>query len=149
MAKRVQPAAPGFTVSADLIRGLIDCAEKCGLRRARFADMLMDDGGQLSPSRYAGTHVVKVWDRVLRLSGDAIIGFRMALVAGLKTFGVLGQIAPRCATVLDAYVQTERYSALASQGAHFAIECDARSLGVSVTLDLPASLLRTTSCSGD
>jgi hypothetical protein len=40
----------------------------------------------------------------------------MALAAEAKTFGVLGQILPRCASVLEAYRQTARYSALTSQG---------------------------------
>ena len=140
MVMRAQPARSGFTVSADLIRGLIDCAEKCGLPRARFADLSPGDGQ--ASKRYAGDHVVRLWDRVLRLGGDPIIGFRMARVAGLRTFGVLGLIAPRCATVLDAFRQAERYAALASQGANISIACDARTLTASLVLDLPPGPLR-------
>jgi len=140
MAKRAQSGSTGFTVSADLVRGLIECADICGLPRARFADML--DGRSASPSRYAGEHIVKLWERILRLSGDPIIGFRMALVAGVKTFGVLGQITPRCATVLDAFKQTERYTALASQAAHISIGRGASSLAVSVEVDLPPGPVR-------
>jgi len=143
MMGRARSTTPGFTVSGDLIRGLIDCAAACGLPRGRFADMLVEEGGR-SPARYSGEHVVKLWERVLRLSGDPIIGFRMARQAGPKTFGVLGQIAPRCATVLDAYRQTQRYLALASQAAHLWLAHDASTLAISVTLDLPASPVRGT-----
>jgi AraC-like DNA-binding protein len=142
MIIRSQTAAAGFTVSADLLHGLIDCAEQCGLPRDRFGDVLRDKSGRAPPARYSGDRVIRVWDRVLRLSGDPIIGFRMALVAGMKTFGVLGLIAPRCATVLDAFRQTERYSALASQAAHIAVARDAKSLSASITLDVPASEVR-------
>jgi AraC-like DNA-binding protein len=142
MAKRARTAAPGFTVSAELIRGLIDCAATCGLPRARFADLLRDRDSGASPARYAGQHILKLWERVLRLSGDPIIGFRMARVAGLKTFGVLGQIAPRCATVFDAYRQTERYTALASQAAHISVERDAKALTVALSVDVPAGPVR-------
>jgi hypothetical protein len=58
----------------------------------------------------------------------------MALVAGAKTFGVLGQILPRCATVLEAYHQTARYSALASQGAFVSVARNADMLIVSLAM---------------
>ena len=142
MGKRAQSGSPSFTVSADLIRGLIDCAVVCGLPRQRFADMLVDKGGASGPSRYAGEHILKLWDRVLRLSGDPIIGFRMARVAGLETFGVLGQITPRCPTVFDACKQTERYTALASQAAHITAKRDASTLSLSVAVDLAQGPIR-------
>jgi hypothetical protein len=134
MAKRGQSATFGFTVSADLIRGLIECAAECGGPPSRFADMVKEERGGAPPSRYAGEHILKLWERVLELSGDPIIGFRMALVAGLKTFGVLGQIAPRCATVFDAFKQTARFAALASQGARISIARDASTFAASVSL---------------
>src|SRR5262245_14656116 len=112
MAKRVHSAVPSFTVSADLIRRLIQCAEACGLPRARFADMLVQEHGRPPQRRYAGERVLQLWERVQRLSDDPIIGFRMALVAERKPFGVLGQVTLRCATVFDACRQTERYVAL-------------------------------------
>ena len=142
MARRARTRVPGFTVSADLIRGLIDCAAACGLPRARFAGMLRDEDGRAPPGRYAGEHVLKLWERILRVSGDPTIGFRMAQFAGLKTFGVLGQIAPRCATVLDAYKQTERYTALASQAAHMSIARDAKTLTLALAIDVPAGPVR-------
>jgi AraC-like DNA-binding protein len=58
----------------------------------------------------------------------------MALVAGPKTFGVLGQILPRCANVLEAYRQTARYSALASQGARISVAPAAETLTISVAI---------------
>jgi len=142
MAKHARSAPAGFTVSADLVRGIIDCAVTCGLPRARFADLLKGERRRSSSARYGGEHIVRVWERLLRLSGDPIIGFRMALVAGLKTFGVLGQIAPRCPTVFEACKQTERFSALASQGAHITVTTDATSLNVSVAVDLANSPVR-------
>jgi len=125
------------------VHGIVECAVTCGLPRARFADLVAKGGVQAPPSRYAGAHILRLWERVLRLSGDPIMGFRMALVAGLKTFGVLGQIAPRCATVLEAYRQSERYVALASQGARLSVTREASSLVLSVALDaLPESPLK-------
>ena len=114
------PPARGFTVLADLIQGIIECACQCSVPRARFADLIQGGGSganaSATPARYSGELIFKLWDRIVRESGDPIVSFRMALVASAKTFGVLGHILPRCATVLDAYRQTERYAALASQG---------------------------------
>src|SRR5262249_49703408 len=88
-------------------------------------------------------HIVKLWDRILRETGDPIIGFRMAFFAGLKTFGVLGQILPRCATVYEAYRQTARYVALASQAAQFTVTRNSRALTISVQrLGVPKDLER-------
>jgi AraC-like DNA-binding protein len=135
-----QPTSPafGFTVSPDLISGLIDCAVQCGVPRGRLADMIKPDGSgkpaSTPPARYSGEHVFKLWDRIVRETGDPIIGFRMALVAGAKTFGVLGQILPRCATVLEAYRQTARYSAIASQGAFVSVARNADMLIVSLAM---------------
>ena len=81
MAKRAQSAPRAFTVSGDLIRGLSDCAVRCGLPRMRLADMLKEEGRPSPPPRYAAEHILKLWDRVIRLSADPVIGFRMALVA--------------------------------------------------------------------
>jgi len=96
------------------------------------------------PARYAGEHILKLWDRILRLSNDPIIGFRMALVATPKTFGVLGQILPRCPTMLEAYRQTARYSALASQGAHLTVARNAKTLTISLAVPYvpPGEMLR-------
>jgi hypothetical protein len=71
--------------------------------RAHFADILKAESGRSPPlSRYAGEQLLKLWERVLRLSDDPIIGFRMATVAGMKPLGALGEILPQCATVFDA-----------------------------------------------
>ena len=32
----------------------------------------------LMTTRYAGEHIIKLWDRILRKMGDPIIGFRLA-----------------------------------------------------------------------
>jgi AraC-like DNA-binding protein len=127
MAKRM-PQVPEFTVSGELIRGLVDCAAKCGLPRARFADLLAEGGAGPPRSRVAGHLVLKLWERVQRLSDDPVIGFRMALVAEPKAFGVLAQILPRCATVFDACRQAERYVALVSQGARLSVARTANTL---------------------
>jgi AraC-like DNA-binding protein len=74
----------------------------------------------------------------VRISGDPIIGFRMALVAEFKSFGLLGHIAPRCATVRDAFEKTARYVAIASQAAQLSVVCDSRSMVIAVTLDVPS-----------
>jgi AraC-like DNA-binding protein len=145
---RPASSALGFTVSADLIHGLIDCAAQCGVPRARLADMTnYASAGPASapPARYAGEHILKLWERILRETGDPIIGFRMALVAGPKTFGVLGQILPRCATVLEAYQKTARYSALASQAGHVSVARNVQDLTVSLAMPHlpPGDLSRT------
>jgi hypothetical protein len=140
-----QPKAtgPGFTVAADLISGLIDCVTQCGVPRARFADLLDQGGpGRPAPARCAGEHILKLWDRILRETGDPIIGYRMAFFAGLKTFGVLGQILPRCATVYEAYRQNARYVALASQATQFTVTRTPKTLTISVALDVPNDLAR-------
>jgi AraC-like DNA-binding protein len=83
---------------------------------------------------YAGEHILKLWERILRLSGDPAIGFRMALAADYRTFGVLGEILPRCATVFEAYRQTARYGALASQGAFISLALYAETISVSLSM---------------
>jgi AraC-like DNA-binding protein len=134
-----KPSGAGFTVSAELVRGLIDCAERCGIPRFRLADLIDEEAVAKSslaaPARYAGEHIFKVWDRVNRLSGDPIIGFRMALHAGPKTFGALGQILPRCENVLEAFRQTARYAVLASQAARLSVTRNSETL--TVTLAAP------------
>jgi AraC-like DNA-binding protein len=143
MAEHARAASSGYTVSADLIRGLIDCAVQCGMARSRFADLLKNASGASSPrSRYGAEQILKFWERVLRLSEDPIIGFRMALFAGPKTFGVLGEIWPRCATLFDAYKQTERYSAVASQASRMSVARDASALTISASLDVPSGPLQ-------
>jgi len=131
----VKSGTEGYTVSADLVNGVIDCAVHCGMPRERFADLVGGDGrSTVSPTRFSIEHILKLWDRVNRLSGDPIIGFRMAQHASAKTFGVLGQILPRCATVLEAYRQTGRYSALAAQGTRVSVATGADTFAVSLEL---------------
>jgi AraC-like DNA-binding protein len=105
---------------------------------------MLDHGGpgRPAPTRYAGEHILKLWDRILRETGDPIIGFRMASFAGPKTFGVLGQILPRCASVYEAYRQTARYAALASQAAQFTVTRTSKALTISVALDAPKDVGR-------
>src|SRR5262252_5133715 len=129
------PSGTPFTVSADLIHGLIDCAAQCGIARRRLLDLAGNtEPGAPPPMRFSGDHIFKLWERIVRLSGDPIIGHRMAFIATPKTFGVLGQIQPRCATVLEAYRQYSRYIALASQGAQTTVVTEADTLTVSLTL---------------
>jgi AraC-like DNA-binding protein len=84
--------------------------------------------------RYSGEHIFKLWDRIVRETGDPVIGFRMALFAGVKTFGALGQILPHCTTVLEAYRQAARYSALASQGSRLSVSSDRDTLTLSLAV---------------
>lgn len=135
---------PGYTVSADLVRGLIDCAAMCGVPRRQLARLAVQSTATTSTeaeSRYLGVFILDLWERIIRLADDPIIGYRMALVARPKTFGLLGQILPRCATVLEACRQTARYSAIASQWFTVAVSCDANGLVVSVSADLPPGVL--------
>ena len=135
MAKRLPPASAEFTASADLINGLIDCAVARGTPRRSLTDLVDDRAGQSSrPARYAGGHILRLWERINRLSGDPIIGFRMARLAQFKTFGVLGQVLPRCANVAQAFHQTARYAAIASQGARLSVASDAETLAISLSL---------------
>jgi AraC-like DNA-binding protein len=126
----LRSTAQGYTVSADLVNGVIDCAVRCGLPRDRFSDLVSGDAG----TRFSIEHILKLWDRINRVSDDAIIGFRMAHEASAKTFGVLGQVLPRCATLLEAYRQTARYSALAAQGVRIAVTASADTLDVALEL---------------
>jgi AraC-like DNA-binding protein len=85
---------------------------------------------------------LKLWERIVRISGDPIIGFRMALVAEFKSFGLLGHIAPRCATIRDAFEKTARYVAIASQATRLSIECDAKSMVITAVLEVPSGAVR-------
>jgi len=133
----------GATVSADLIRGLIDCAVACGVPRARLSDLVRQEAmarqQSASSARYSGALIFRLWERIDRLSNDPIVGFRMALAARLKTFGVLGQILPQAGTVLDAFRQTERYSAIASQAARVTIAARGEMLAATIEADVPAN----------
>src|SRR5262249_27561299 len=90
--------------------------------------------------RYAAEHLFRLWERLVRLSGDPIIGFRMAQFARRRSFGLLGQLLPRCATVLDAFRQVERYSMLVYQGTRIAVATDATSLGISIRTEVPDAI---------
>src|SRR5215469_16713100 len=127
-----------FTVSTDLVRGLIDCLVQSGLERSAFDDVLQDEQPGPSPAaRYAGERHLRLWERILRVSEDPIIGFKAAQFASAKTFGVVGQIAPRCATMLEAYKQFERYFALVSQATRIRVALGASDLTVSMATDFP------------
>jgi len=125
---------PSFTVSAELVNGLMACAAQCGLPPAQLAAAIAAASGGISPApaRYPSNVVFALWDRIHRLSGDPAIGFRMALFATPKTFGAVGQILPRCATLLDAFLQISRYSALASQGARVLVSANSKTVSVSI-----------------
>jgi len=133
------PTTPlGFTVSTDLVRGLIDCLMQCGLERSAFDDVLQDEQRGPSPTaRFAGERHLKLWERILRVSQDPIIGFKAAQFASVKTFGVVGQIVPRCATMLEAYKQLERYFALVSQATRIRVALGASELTLSMATDFP------------
>ena len=127
-----------FTVSTDLVRGLIDCLVQSGLERSAFDDVLQDEQRGPSPAaRYAGERHLRLWERILRVSEDPIIGFKAAQFASVKTFGVVGQIVPRCATMLEAYKQFERYFALVSQATRIRVALGASELTISMATDFP------------
>ena len=139
MSKRTPSDPFGFTVSADLVRGLAACAVECGVPRQRLTDLLPDaaSGAAAGPARYSSGHAMKLWERIVRASGDPIIGFRMAMFAGPKTFGALGLILPRCATMLEAFRQMARYVGIATQGGHVFVEEGPAALTVSLAADIP------------
>jgi hypothetical protein len=58
-----KPSMNAFTVSADLIHGLIDCASRCGIpRRALIGAIKTDEPTFGSPrsGRYAGAYILKL-----------------------------------------------------------------------------------------
>lgn len=131
----------GHTVSADLVQGLVECASCCGVSIANPpSDGQSHAKTQAAwvPPRYSLEYLLDLWERVTRLSGDPLIGFRMAQVATLKVFGMLGQLLMHCSTVFEAYQLTERYSAIAVQGPRVSVTRDASTFQVSVA---PARLL--------
>jgi AraC-like DNA-binding protein len=137
MATRAKPLAPAYTVSAELIRGLIDCARRIGVPRLENFELGLDPGAAAAPARFAAEHIFALWERLIRLSGDPIIGHRMALVADAKSFGVLGQTLVRCPTVVEAFHQVARYSVLVYQGTRVTVESKASRLVVTVTSAQP------------
>jgi choline dehydrogenase-like flavoprotein len=68
----------------------------------------------------------------------------MANHAGPRTFGVLGQIVPRCANMYEAFRQAERYCALASQGGRLNVARDASTLSIKVMVEVPPGPVRST-----
>ena len=44
-----------FTVSAELVRGIVDCAVRCGVDRARLSDLIPPESAERTAERYAGT----------------------------------------------------------------------------------------------
>jgi len=60
MAAPTDPLA--FTVSTDLVRGLIDCLVQSGLERSAFDDALQDEQGGPSPAvRHGGERHLRLW----------------------------------------------------------------------------------------
>jgi AraC-like DNA-binding protein len=137
MPKSAKQPAPAYTVSAELIRGLIDCARRIGVPRLESPEVKSASDATASPARFAAEHIFALWERLIRLSGDPIIGHRMALVADAKTFGLLGQALVRCATVLEAFQQVARYSMLVYQGTRVTVERGDANLVVTVTSAQP------------
>jgi hypothetical protein len=136
-----KPSLNAFTVSVDLVNGLTDCASRCGIPRRALVGAINakePTGGSPDSGRYPGEYILKLWERIVRISDDPIIGFRMALVAELRSFGLLGHIAPRCATLGEAFEKTARYVAIASQAARLSVKCDSRSMVIVVAVDVPA-----------
>lgn len=136
-----QASLLGYTVSADLIRGLHRSAARAGIPRRCLAELqdtaLVPETPSATPARYSGQQLRAFWERVTRPDDSTVIGFKMANVAEPKVFGVLGQMLSRCDTVLDAYLQIERYSALAYQGTRVRVTCDAVALTITVDSNLP------------
>src|SRR5262245_35121755 len=63
-----------YTVSAEMVQGLIDCAVRCGVPRARLARTIQQPPGSKTastpPARYSAEHIFAFWERVVELSGD-------------------------------------------------------------------------------
>jgi AraC-like DNA-binding protein len=136
---RPRSPQPGYTVSADLLQGMLDCATRCGMTNV---GKLRDIPGTVATgpiaARFSAEHLFALWERLLRIGGDPAVGFRMALTADAKIFGVLGETLIRCTTVLDAFRQIVRYSTLVYQGSHFSVHRDKEAFSVSAVPDLPA-----------
>jgi AraC-like DNA-binding protein len=134
-----------YTVSAEMVQGLIDCAVRCGVPRGRLARAIQQPPGSKSasrpPARYSAEHIFALWERVVELSGDPAIGFRIALFAEPSTYGAVSQILPRCLTVRDAFHQIERFSALAAQHARISMTSDASALTITVAAHLPKGIV--------
>lgn len=143
MARQITQTQSGHTVSADLIRAMLECAGRCGITAGRIAGLF----GEAQPAwaagseRYSSQYLYKLWEHLARVSGDPIIGFRMARFVEPRHFGVMGQILPRCASVIEAFRQVERFSTIVYQGTRVSIARDASSLVVSVASDLPAGIV--------
>jgi hypothetical protein len=64
-----------------MVQGLIECAVRCGVPRSGIANLVHQSRGSKSasmpPARYAAQHVFALWERLVQVSGDAVIGFRI------------------------------------------------------------------------
>lgn len=62
-----QTSTLDYTVSAEMVQGLIDCAVRCGVPRASLAGMIQQPHGSKSasmpPAHYAAQHVFALWER--------------------------------------------------------------------------------------
>jgi hypothetical protein len=74
-----------YTVSADLIDGIIDCAKRCGVPRAAALRRTQAGRREAAATRFSGQHLAWVWERIARQSDDPLIGSHMALIAELKS----------------------------------------------------------------
>src|SRR5262249_547778 len=92
---------------------------------------------------YSSAHLFKLWEHLAQVTGDPIIGFRMVRFVEPRHFGAVGQILPRCATVMEAFCQVERFSLIVYQGTRVSLARDASALVVSVTSDAPKGVVRT------
>ncbi|QNK67675.1 AraC family transcriptional regulator [Variovorax sp. PAMC26660] len=139
-AGATQASLLGYTVSADLMRGLHRSAVRAGIPQRDLAELEEAASTAQAPSaipaRGPGQQLRAFWERVTCVGDDTVIGFRMANAAEPKVFGVLGQVLSRCDTVLDAYLQIERYAALAYQGTRVRVTCDAKAVTVTVSSNL-------------
>lgn len=142
MAREIKPARPVHTVSADLIRGLIECAGKCGIASASIANAL-GESLAAGATRYSSVNLFRLWEQLVRVSGDPVIGFRMARFAEPRHFGALGQILPRCGTVIEAFRQVERFSSIVYQGTRVSITRNDSSLVATIASDLPSGAAHT------
>jgi AraC-like DNA-binding protein len=145
MPPRQQASTLDYTVSAEMVQGLIDCAVRCGVAKTGIASLLRQPGGSKSasmpPARYSAQFLFALWERFVHLSGDPVIGFRMALFTNPSTFGAASQILPRCATVREAFRQVERFWTLVAQYARISVKCNASALTISIAADLPKGIV--------
>jgi len=134
-----------YTVSSGVVRGIVECAVKCGVPFAaleRFADVDAVAAEGRKDERYSGEVPFRLWERIVQSSRDPIIGFRMAQVSDYRTFGLLGEMLFRCPSVLDACRLVERYLSTLTTGNPVKVEFNSEALQLTTSVAMPNGLSR-------